>query len=170
MAVSGGSIQGACRSLLRRTAATKSSSSAGTGRRMRVAAGTQSTMPRRNAAVNPGPGPVRADGDGGRPEPLDLAEMGHQVVQRPVGAARHTRLGWRDGGSGAQRGRPVFDQLIATAHRAFRAQGATEVPEYRIFVPMAGAFDRAGYVNYGIRLVLSSEGWPRSPESVAGPS
>ena len=58
------------------------------------------------------------------------------------------------------RGRRYVDDLLASITRHHIEAGAQRIraDTDRTNLPMAAAFDRAGYVNYGIRLVLSSEG------------
>ena len=46
--------------------------------------------------------------------------------------------------------------LLAAGHDALRAQGAPKLPQYDLNLPMAAAFERAGYRNYEVRLILSA--------------
>jgi len=56
-----------------------------------------------------------------------------------------------------QRGRGLVDELLAEITRSHAARGAQRIGADTDFdnLPMAAAFDRAGYRNFGVRLVLS---------------
>jgi RimJ/RimL family protein N-acetyltransferase len=58
------------------------------------------------------------------------------------------------------RGRGYVNELLASITRHHTAAGAQRIRADTdcTNLPMAAAFDRAGYVNYGIRLVLSAAG------------
>ncbi len=102
---------------------------------------TTAPGPRMAARRAPGPrreAPLTARRHDHGPGPLDLAQVGDQVADRPVRAAGHQGVRRHPGRRRAQRGRPVLDELEhvikhhgqqsyqapPTARRPWRAPGA----------------------------------------------